>query len=351
MILADILDSGVFGADAAHLPTGALWAIAAGAMVLLLFGADRVVAAAVKLAKAMHVPTVIIGATIVSLGTTMPEACVSVMAAFRGDPGLALGNGVGSIICDTAMIFGLCCCIARLPMDKYVLNRLGWVKLACGLLLVVIVVVGAVAAGGMEEVTIQRRTGVGLLALLGIYMYMSFRWSRSHPQLIPARATAEGKQTHVWARALINLGVLAVGLGMVVLGSDGLIGTVRELGGRYGVPDHVMAATLVAFGTSLPELATALASIKRGHPGLLVGNIIGADILNVLFVIGAAATASPLAVPRLFFTLHLPVMMVGLMFLQGCIVFNRRTFKRWQGVPLLGVYVWYIFRLVALRQF
>jgi len=88
MMPADILDSGVFGADAAHLSTGALWVIAGGAMAVLLFGADRVVTAAVKLAKAMHVPTVVIGATIVSLGTTTPEACVSVMAAFRGVGGI-----------------------------------------------------------------------------------------------------------------------------------------------------------------------------------------------------------------------------------------------------------------------
>ena len=351
MILADILDSGMFGADAEHLSTWVLWLILGGSMALLLFGADRAVAAAVKLAKAVHIPTVVIGATVVSLGTTTPEACVSVMAAWRGEPGLALGNGVGSIICDTAMIFGLCCCLVRLPMDKYVLNRHGWLQLGAGVLLVLMVVVGAVAGGGIEGVTIPRLAGVGLLGLLVVYMYLSFRWSRGHPELIPAEATAESVKEHTWAAVAACVGVLAVGLAMVILGSDALIGAVRELGGRYGVPDHVMAATVVAFGTSLPELATALASIKRGHPELLVGNILGADILNVLFVIGAAATASPLEVPSLFFTLHLPVMLGALVLLRVYIFTGGKTFRRWQGVPLLGLYLWYIFRLVAMRQF
>lgn len=112
-----------------------------------------------------------------------------------------------------------------------------------------------------------------------------------------------------------------------------------------------MAATVVAFGTSLPEFATALAAIKRGHAELLVGNIIGADILNVLFVVGASATAAPLKVEPLFFTLHMPVMMGGLLMLQVFILGRGKTFKRWQGVPLLGLYVYYIVRLVALRQF
>ena len=355
MILAGILQS--FGADSQDMSTWLLWLIALGAMALLLFGADRAVAAAVKLAKAMHIPTVVIGATVVSLGTTSPEACVSVMAAFRGEPGLALGNGVGSIICDTALIFGLCCCIARLPRDRYMLNRYGWVKLGAGTLLALIMVAGALMAGGITDETagrlvmIPRMAGVGLLVLLVGYMYMSLRWSRSHPQMIPERASAEGKQVRTWAVAVTGLSALVVGLGMVVAGSDVLIGAVQELGGRYHVPEHVMAATLVAFGTSLPELATALAAIKRGHAELLVGNIIGADILNVLFVVGASATAAPLKVEPLFFTLHMPVMMVGLLMLQVFILGRGKTFKRWQGVPLLGLYVYYIVRLVALRQF
>ena len=341
--LADIINPAFFPQQG----NGLLWLLTVGGIVLLLVGADRAVSAAVRLAKAMGISTVIIGATVVSLGTTSPEAAVSVMAAFRGNPGLALGNGVGSIICDTAMIFGLCCCITRLPIDRYVLQRHGRIQLGVGLLLAGVVALCALAAGGVEGVVIPRWVGVIFLGLLVGYMLMSFRWAKTHPEIIPPEARAEraGKS----AGAILLAGaVLAGGLGMVIFGSDVLIGSLEVLAGRYGVPDHILAVTLVAFGTSLPELATALAAIIKGHPELLVGNIVGADILNVLFVIGASSAASELAVPSLFVYLHLPVMLLALLLLRGFVMTSRERFSRWQGVPLLLLYVAYVIVLLTI---
>ena len=325
----------------APLTGGVLWVLLGGAMLLLLVGADRAVASAVRLAKAMGISTVIIGATVVSLGTTAPEACVSVMAAWRGNPGLALGNGVGSIICDTAMIFGLCCLLVRLPLDRFVLQRHGRLQLGAGLLLVGVVGVLAWQAGGIDNVVIPRWVGVAFLGLLCAYMLISFRWARQHPEIIPAEAREE-KAASSSGAAVVGVVMLLVGLGMVVFGSELLIGSVVELCGRYGVPEHILAVTVVAFGTSLPELATALAAIIQGHPGLLVGNIVGADILNVLFVIGASATASKLQVPKDFFYLHLPVMLGALLMLRVFILVSRDRFCRWQGVLLLLLYIGYV---------
>jgi cation:H+ antiporter len=122
-----------------------------------------------------------------------------------------------------------------------------------------------------------------------------------------------------------------------------LIPVASELAERIGVPEDVIAATLVAFGTSLPELMTAIAAIKKGHPEITVGNIVGADVLNCLFVIGAAAAARPLEIPMNFFRFHFPAMLLILFSFRCFISMNRRgTFRRWQGFWLLGLYVLYL---------
>ncbi|MCK5114157.1 MAG: calcium/sodium antiporter [Phycisphaerae bacterium] len=327
--------------------TWLLWVIAAGGIVPLVFGADFAVSKAVKLAKSMGLSTVIIGATVVSLGTTSPEAFVSVTAAFSGKPGLALGNGIGSVICDTALIFGLCCCLVRLPKDKFILKRHGWLQLGSGVLLVVVLLVLAMMRGSFYGVEIPRLIGIAFLVLLGVYLWISVVWARQHPEAIPSEAV-EGKAGR-GAKA-ISMELLGVffGLALVVGGAQFLVGSASVICTRWGVPESVLAVTLVAFGTSLPELVTALAAIIKGHPELLVGNVIGADILNVLFVVGASATAVPLQVPVEFFYLHLPVMIMALVLLRLYIARRGDQFSRWEGVPLLLLFAGYYVALITL---
>ncbi len=329
-----------------NIPAGqeyVLFLIAGGAIAILVFGADKAVGAAARLAAALGMSKVIIGATVVSLGTTMPEATTSVLAAFAGKPGLALGNGVGSIICDTALIFGTALLVARLPRDPFVLYRHGVLKLAAGGLLVAVVFGLAAAAGSFHGVTIPRVVGVAFLLLLAVYMYVSVRWARAHPSAIPAEADVETPRGHLVLMTVTSLLTLLIGLALVVLGSDALVGSVSEVSLRYGVPPDVLAVTMVAFGTSLPELVTAVTAVIKGHGELMIGNVIGADILNVLFVIGASAAATPLKVPVTFFYLHLPAMVVALG-LMGVFIFATRgaTFRRWQGLPLVALYVLFI---------
>jgi len=343
-MLADLVSEKYFAA----LSDWLLWLVAIGSIPILVYGADRAVGGAVRLAAALGMSKIIIGATVVSLGTTSPECFVSVTAAFEGKPGLALANGVGSIICDTALIFGLCCCIKRLPKDKFILKRHGWLQLGAGALLVAVVVVLAVARGGITGVVIPRPVGVAFVVLLGVYLYLSVRWAKAHPQVIRQEAQAAPKPAHRIRRAMGNLGMIIVGLAAVVFGANMLVGSVSRLCLRYHVPPNVMGVTLVAFGTSLPELVTAIVAIVRGHPELLVGNVIGADILNVLFVIGASASAVPLRVPEEFFFIHLPVMMVALVLLRLFIFHRGETFRRWHGVPLLLVFAGYYAALLAL---
>ena len=330
-----------------------LWLLGAGGIALLVFGADRAVGSAARLAAALGMSKVIIGATIVSLGTTTPEAVVSVKAAFQGNPDLALGNGVGSIICDTALIFSLCCLLSRLPMDRFIMRRHGWLQLGAGVLLTATCLVLWAISGDIGNVRIPRVVGAAFLVLLVAYMALSVRWSRTHPGGIPPKAAAvvsavgEGKGL----RAGASLAILAAGLALVVGGSELLIGSVKELCERHSVNKGLVAATLVALGTSLPELATALASIAKGHKELLVGNIIGADILNVLFVIGASAAAVELQVHWIFFAFLLPVMLLALLLLRSYTLARGDTFRRWQGVPLLALYVVYLALFLVLKDY
>ncbi|HUS90813.1 MAG TPA: calcium/sodium antiporter [Phycisphaerae bacterium] len=330
----------------------ALWLLAGGATAVLVVGADRVVTAAVRLAAVLGMSKVIIGATVVSLGTTSPEAFTSVTAAFAGKPGLALGNGIGSIICDTALIFGLCAAIKQLPLDRFVLNRHGWLQLGSGTLLTAVALLLAAVAGGLANVVIPRWVGFGFVGLLVGYMYLSVRWARGDASHLPAEARIEQVKTPavpVRSRSrtsLWNLAVLAFGLALVIVGSNVLVGSASALCLKYGVPESVLAATLVAFGTSLPELVTAIASLVKGHADLLVGNIVGADILNVLFVVGASAAATPLRVDKEVFYLLLPVMMLVLVLLRVFIFFSGDRFRRWQGAVLLAIYVGYCIAVV-----
>jgi len=294
----------------------------------------------VDLARRTGLPKIVIGATVVSLGTTLPEAFVSVMAAYMGNPGLALGNGVGSIIADTGLIFGLTCLLATVPVNRYILNRTGWVQVGAASLLVLIALGALLTQAGSEPV-LGRWVGLLFLTLLAGYLYSTYLWARRSGETDHRGEEAASSETYM------NLGLawlmVVGGLLLIVLAARLLVPSAAEIAYRIGVPDDVIAATLVAFGTSLPELTTAIAAVRKGHPEITVGNIVGADVLNVLFVIGASAAATPLAVPDNFYHFHFPAMLVVLFSLRLFISLDRdRVFKRWQGAWLLGVYIVYV---------
>lgn len=320
------------------LGTAWLLVILVASIAVLGKGADTLVDCAVRFAKMVGVPRVIIGATLVSLGTTTPEAAVSVLAAFKGMPEFALGNAVGSIICDTALIFGLCAVLAPLPKDMFILNRHGWIQLGSAALLILLCLPFADAATG--DRMLPRAAGFFLITLLAVYMLVSYHWARQH------EGDGEEENGEVQSRSfgtiMLMLFGMIVGVAFVIFSSHTLIQSVRVTAERAGIPPAIIAATLIAFGTSLPELVTALMSIRRGAMDLLVGNIIGADILNVLFVAGASAVAAPLLVPDIFFTLHFPAMILVLVVFRIAIHLPGKTFLRGLGWVLLALYAAYL---------
>jgi cation:H+ antiporter len=309
-------------------------------LVTLSKGADIFVDEAVSLSVHWRVPKMIIGTTIVSIGTTLPEAAVSVMAAIKGNPDLALGNAIGSIIVDTGLILGIAAMIGKLPIDRRTVNRQGNLKVLAGILLAVASIPFVSKASGGN---ISQFMGFVFLALLCIYIVTSIKWGQAS-----SISTEVIKEERI--PVVLQLLKFSLGAAIVIISSRILIPSVEITASRIGIPQSVIAATLVAFGTSLPELVTAVTAVKKGHGELAIGNVIGADILNVLFVVGAAAavTKGGLVVPVEFFRLHIPTMLILLFVFRAFVTKRFKEITKPMGLVLLGIYVVYIFISYAL---
>ncbi len=325
-----------------HLFAELHWTLLALSIAISLYvlgkGADWLVDEAVELSEQLKIPQMVVGATIVSLGTTAPEAAVSVFAAIQGAPGLALGNAVGSVITDTGLILGLACVIAPLRLDPKIVNRQGWIQLGAGFLLVILSIPLASASdvfvsGGR----VSQLSGFLLIALLAAYLYFSVRWARGGRE---ADDEDHESDSPAWKAVLKLLGAVAV----VVVSAQVLIPAVHEAAVRLSVPESVIASTLVAFGTSLPELVTAVTAARRGHGELAVGNVIGADILNVLFVVGMAAAVTPLGLEAgtNFFTVLFPAMLFILIMFRVGVVASGEILRRPFGYLLITAYLVYM---------
>ncbi|MDE0688108.1 MAG: sodium:calcium antiporter [Candidatus Poribacteria bacterium] len=321
------------------LPSLALFAIIAVTLYILGKGADWLVDEAVILSTRWGLGKAVIGATIVSIGTTTPEAAVSVLSALQGEPGLALGNAVGSIICDTGLILGLASLIAPLPLNRQLASRLSNVQVGAGILLVL----GCFPWTSPAKVFTQGGTllqpiGWVFVALLGLYIYQSIRWASA----LGANADNDGEEVEAEGTGAFGTLLKLVGaIAIVVLSAQILIPTVIEIADRIKVPEHIISATLVAFGTSLPELVTAITAVRRGHGELAVGNIIGADILNVLFVAGvsASATQGGLQADGQFFQFLFPAMLFILIVFRCGIFVSGDQLKRPFGIVLVGTWL------------
>ena len=332
------------------LPIAVLFLIIAASLAVLVKGADLLVDEAVALSVTWGVPKMLIGATIVSIGTTLPETAVSVLAALQGAPGLALGNAVGSIIADTGLILGLAVLVGTVPVEQRLVNRQSWIQFGSAAVLVVACVPwlglsGMLADGG----SLPQFAGIGFLVLLALYLWRSIVWSRTAPAgggevvletLDEDAAEREGAHP-AWAFIKLVLGIV-----LVVLASQVLIPTVEETAVRLSIPDAIIAATLVAFGTSLPELVTAITAVRKGHGELALGNVLGADVLNVLFVSGASAavTRGGLDVPPEFYYLFFPSMLFVVAVLR--IGIGRTTHKLSKGFGLILLLA-YVITVVA----
>lgn len=320
------------------LPVLALLSTIAVCLFVLAKGADILVEEAVTLSLRQGISKVIIGATVVSLGTTLPEVTVSVMSAINGKPDLALGNAIGSVICDTGLILGLATLVGRVPIDLYLMRRQGLLCLGLG----VVVVVVCLPFGDLTSVFVTggrlpQFVGFCFLGILGGYLWISTRWAKNVESDF-------GVESHEKGSSVVIFGKILIGLSLVIVSSHVLIHAVEETAIRAHVPQSIIAATLVAFGTSLPELVTAITAVRKGHGELAIGNVVGADILNILLVAGASAsvTKGGLIASESFYTLIFPAMIALMVIFQASTFICKTHLTKWTGACLLGGYLVYL---------
>lgn len=313
---------------------GSLLLFAVG-VVLLIKGGDWFVDSAVGIAKRFRVPEIIIGATVVSIGTTLPEVMVSVTAAINQNGAIAYGNAIGSIICNTALIAALTIAIRPAPVNrKAIITPVIFFFISAAIYLV--------AAYGFGR--FDRWLGIVMLAVFGIYMastiYKGFKNPVQHEE-----ETEEEKKGSLLKDVL----VLVIAAALIAVGADMLEGSSVSLATMAGIPAEVVGVTIVALCTSLPELVTAITALAKGHGALSLGNIIGANIFNLVLVSGAAVTISPFAVPEgstIFgqntsLVMEIPVMLSVMALMTLPAAFKGKLF-RWQGILLLGIYAAFV---------
>lgn len=320
-------------------------------LYILSKGADMLVDGAVKISLQWGISKMVIGATIVSLGTTLPEATVSVLAAVNGNSDLALGNAVGSIIVNTGLIIGLAALIGRLPVDPSIVEGQGKFQVGVGIFFAIISL--PFFSGGNGK--INQWVGWLLILLLIVYIYYSIKRAKNKAL---EELTKEDENTSTVAKKVASKEILVekrgsvtiqiielfIGILLVIGSSKILIPAVEISAFRVGIPQSIIAATLVALGTSLPELVTAITAVRKGHGELAIGNIVGADILNILFVIGGAAsvTKGGLDVSLDFYKLQIPTMLIILIVFRMFTKGKDKEINKKQGLVLLIIYTIYI---------
>ncbi len=301
--------------------------------VLLIKGGDWFVDGAVGLAHRFHLPELLIGATVVSIGTTLPEVMVSAQAAIMHNSGISYGNAIGSIICNTALIAGLTVAVKPAGVKRDTL------KLPIAAFFIAALVYSFLA---YTQGQFTRLNGIMFLCMFAIYMFISVKQMTSgggEPE--EAEEEEERKETTL-AKELI---LLAIGAAAIAVGADLLVDNGTIIAAALGVPDSVIGLTMVALGTSLPELITAITSLMKGHGALSLGNVIGANLFNIVLVSGTAITISPFAIPaektlmgiNSSLLVDIPVML-GVMSVLCFPALITGKLSRWQGVLLLTVY-------------
>ena len=303
-------------------------------LLFLIKGGDWFVDGASALARRFHLPELLIGATVVSIGTTLPEVMVSTMSAVSGHGEIAYGNAIGSVICNSALIAAITIAVRPGKVDPKTLR----VPVA---FFFAAAAIYCVAAYAMGEFT--RPLGFVMLAMFVAYMVANVLQMKKAPAAAEAEAEAENAGEEMSLTKTLVL--LVLGAVLIALGANLLVDNGTLIAQALGVPESVIALTFVALGTSLPELVTAITSLAKGHGALSLGNVIGANVFNLVLVSGVSATVAPFTIPQnsmLFghnasLVLEFPVMFAVMLLLTLPALFKGRL-SRPQGIALLCIY-------------
>ena len=306
---------------------------------LILAGANFLTDGSAALAQRFRVPEFIIGLTVVAVGTSTPELVVSVLSAIGGQSDVAIGNVVGSNIFNVFVILGVCALIRPVPLTAGNIRCDIPFGVLVSLLLLALAQDSLLCKGAADR--IGRLDGAAMLALYILLMWYTIRKTK-RPE---ATAPTEGSKAPMaaWLTAVMIVG----GLAGLVFGGEMFLRSATSIARSLGVSESVIAITLVAGGTSLPELASSLVSLFKGKAEMALGNVIGSNIANILLILGVSATIHPLSMGGITVWDLLMVLLSSVVVFLAAFTFKRKAIDRWEGalfVAIYAVYIWYLIR-------
>ena len=296
-------------------------------IICVLKGADFLTEGAAALARRVNIPEIVIGLTIVAAGTSAPELFVSIVSALKDTPDLAVGNVMGSNTMNSMLIVGCAAMVAPMTISRSTVKKDIPFSIAASILLLLLTL----------NSFLGRFDGILLLAGFAVFIIYSLRQAKNGQDAAPT----EEKQLNPW------LSVLYIALGLVglVIGSNLFVDHASSLALALGISEGVVGLTVVAGGTSLPELATSVVAARKGQSAIAIGNVIGSNVFNILLILGLTATISPLQIEGIT-TIDMAVMLLSVV-LVWLFSFTRYTVERWEGAVLVGGYLVYLAWLIT----
>lgn len=302
--------------------------------VLLVKGADLFVDGSSSVAKKFHIPSVVIGLTIVAFGTSAPELAVSMSAALKGSNDIAIGNVVGSNIFNTLVVLGASAAITPIAVEKGIIKKDYPLSIFAAVLLAVL---SLDILFGADAMTISRIDGIILLVCFAFFLYSTIKSALSGKTEVEEE---EIKNIPIW-KSLLFIGI---GLAGIVFGGDLSVEGAKEIARFFGLSEALIGLTIVAFGTSLPELVTSVIAAKKGESDIAVGNVVGSNIFNIFLIIGTSATILPMNVSSSY--VFDMAVLVATMIIPFIVIAKTKKVSRANGLIMIAAYVAYTVYLI-----
>lgn len=308
-------------------------------VALVLWGADRMTEGASSMARTMKVPEMIIGLTIVAAGTSAPELFVSAVSAIKGTPDMAIGNVLGSNIFNTLLIVGCSAMVAPMTIAKTTVRKDIPFSVAASFVVLMLCVDGF-STLSLNGNLITRSDGFVLLAFFAVFMSYTLKTARrgQSEEEAPPQGHTTLFMSFLW---------IVVGLGCLVAGSNLFVGSASAVASVLGMSDSVIGLTIVAGGTSLPELATSVVAARKGKSAIAIGNVIGSNVFNLFAILGLTAVITPLRIGGI--TLVDMSLLLGSVLLVWFFSYTKYTIARWEGAVLTAIFLgymgWLLYRL------
>lgn len=302
-------------------------------VALVLWGADRLTEGAASLARGMRVPEIVIGLTIVAAGTSAPELFVSLVSALKGTPDMAVGNVVGSNIFNCLLIVGCAALVSPMVITRSTVYK-DLPFTAAATLLLALLLVGSFSETPLEGSMLSRLDGLLLLAAFACFMVFTFRVAMADRAQTPGTAAVTASSP--WK----NIFYVVLGLGCLILGSNLFVDAASSVARSLQVSEGVIGLTVVAGGTSLPELATSVVAARKGQSAIAIGNVIGSNVFNILLILGLTAVISPMPISGITMV-DLCTMMLSVLLVLG-FSYTKLTIARWEGGVLVAVFLTYM---------